>query len=680
MNEKYSEEQIQGFPFMDENLDLEKRVGDLLGRLTLEEKFKLSSGRMMWHTKPIKRIGVKPFTMYDGPHGVRTDTMGEIKSTYFPSAICRAATWNPKLSYDFGKAVAEEVRDVGAHMLLAPGINIQRTPMNGRTFEYQTEDPYLNKVLAVATVKGIQSQRIAACVKHFVCNNQETNRFTVSSQVSERALQEIYLPAFKATVLEADAWSFMTCYNKVNGIFGSENINLLKERLMGEWDFRGFTVSDWNATAYTNTAECVKAGLSLEMPTAKKYNKKNLRKAFEEGGFSEEDLNDNIRRLIRVMFLVGLYDDEKAVSKGSRNTPEHQAIALKIAEEGIVLLKNKNAILPLNINNIKKIAVLGPNANLRIAGDDILSGGGSSVNYPPFEISPLDGLKEKCLNQVELTEIPSEADATIIFAGLNHDHGMDAEGEDKSSFELPREQIELIQKTTKECANTIIVLINGSPIAMDEWIDSVSSVVEAWYGGMEAGKAIASVIFGDTNPSGKLTITFPKKLSDSPAHVSKRTFPGDDKVFYDEGIFVGYRHFDTRDIEPLFPFGFGLSYTTFSYENLIIDKKKIRSDDVIKVSIDVTNSGKIKGKEIVQLYVQDVVSSIERPTKELKRFEKVSLRPNETKTVIFELIKEDFTFYNETSNSWLVENGTFNILVGSSSRDIRLKGEVEYLA
>ena len=679
MNNTYSEEEIERLPFMDKNLDLEKRVEDLLGRLTIEEKFKLSSGRFMWQTKPIKRLGVKPFIMYDGPHGVRPDTMREIKSTYFPSAICRAATWNPKLSYDFGKAVAEEVREVGAHMLLAPGINIHRTPMNGRTFEYQTEDPYLNKVLAVATVKGIQSQRIAACVKHFICNNQETNRLTVSSEVSERALQEMYLPAFKATVLEADAWSFMTCYNKVNGIYGSENINLLRERLMGEWGFRGFTVSDWNATAFTNTAGCVKAGLSLEMPTAKKYNKSKMIKAFREGQFGVDNLNDNIRRLIRVMLLVGLYDDEKAIPKGSRNTPEHQAIARKIAEEGIVLLKNENASLPLNINKIKKIAVLGPNKNYKLVGDDFLSGGGSSVNFPPYEISPLEGLKEKCLNRVEVTNVPSEADATIIFAGLNHDSGKDAEGEDKNSFELPSEQIELIQKTSKECSNTIIVLINGSPIAMNSWIDSVSSVVEAWYGGMEAGKAIASVIFGDTNPSGKLTITFPKRLSDSPAHVSKRTFPGDDKVYYDEGIFVGYRHFDARDIAPLFPFGFGLSYTTFSYENLMIDKNKIRSDDEIKVSVDVTNSGSVEGKEIVQLYVQDVESSVERPIKELKRFEKVFLHPNETKTVLFELKKEDLSFYNETVNSWIVENGTFKILVGSSSRDIRLQGEIEYI-
>jgi len=678
MNETYSEKQLKNLPFMNRNLDLEERVEDLLGRLTLEEKFKLSSGRRMYHTKPIKRLGIKPFTMFDGPHGVRADDTGEIKSTYFPSAICRAATWNPELSQEFGKAVAEEVRDVGAHMLLAPGINIQRTPMCGRTFEYQTEDPHLNKVLAVATVKGIQSQKIAACVKHFICNNQETNRFTVSSEVSERALQEIYLPAFKATVLEADAWSFMTCYNKVNGTYGSENYNLLRERLMGEWRFRGFTVSDWSATVYTNTAECVKAGLSLEMPTAVKYKKTHMMKAFQEGKITEDDLNDNIKRLLRVMFLVGLYDAENTLPRGSRNTPEHQAIARKISEEGIVLLKNEKALLPLDINIIKKLAVIGPNANLKLLSRGLYSGH-SSDSFPPYEITPLEGLKQKCKGKVEIIDTPSKADITIIFAGLNHDRGMDSEWEDKSVFELPSEQIELINKTVKENPKTIVVLINGSPIAMEDWIDNIPSVIEAWYGGMEAGKAIANVLFGDTNPSGKLTITFPKRLSDSPAHVSKRTFPGADKVYYDEGIFVGYRHFDTKDIEPLFPFGFGLSYTTFSYESLIIEKKKIRDDDVIKVSFDVTNSGKIEGKEIVQLYVQDVESSVERPTKELKRFEKVSLHPNETKTVIFQLKKEDLSFYSETANSWIVENGAFNILVGSSSRDIRLQGEIEYL-
>ena len=679
MSKNYSEEELYQLPFRNESLELEERIRDLLSRLTLEEKFKLCSGRLMWHTKPIKRLGVKPFTMYDGPHGVRPDTMGEIKSTYFPSAICRAATWDPELSHEFGKAVAEEVRDVGAHMLLAPGINIQRTPMNGRTFEYQTEDPHLNKILAVATVKGIQSQKIAACVKHFVCNNQETNRFTVSSEVSERALQEIYLPAFKATVQEADAWSFMTCYNKVNGIYGSENYNLLRERLMEQWGFRGFTVSDWNATANTSTGSCVTAGLSLEMPTAKKYNKRNMKKAFQEGKFTEDSLNDNIKRLLRVMFLVGLFDDKNTLPSGNRNTLEHQSIARKIAENGIVLLKNKDALLPLNIDKLKKLAIVGPNANLKFGGGDMLAGGGSSVNYPPYEITPLEGLKQKCRDRVEIIETPSKADVTILFVGLNHEHGMDAEGEDRNKFELPLEQIELIKRTVKQNPNTIVILINGSPIAMSDWIDSVPSVIEAWYGGMEVGNAIANVLFGDVNPSGKLPLTFPKKLSDSPAHNSERSFPGvEERVFYDEGIYVGYRYFDKEQIDPLFPFGYGLSYTTFNYENLKLDKEKFTKNDTVTVSLDIVNSGNRSGMEIIQLYIQDIKSSIDRPPNELKQFKKVKLEQNERKTVELTLNFDDFSFYDDSTHSWVVEPGTFNILLGSSSRDIHLQKEIEY--
>jgi len=679
VSKNYSEEELSQLPFRDESLELEERVKDLLSRLTLAEKFKLCSGRLMWHTKRIKRLGVKPFTMYDGPHGVRDETMGKTKSTYFPSAICRAATWDPKLSYAFGKAIAEEVREVGAHMLLAPGINIQRTPMNGRTFEYQTEDPHLNKILAVAAVKGIQSQRIAACVKHFVCNNQETNRFTSSSEVSERALQEIYLPAFKATVQEADAWSFMTCYNKVNGIYGSENYNLLRERLMENWGFRGFTVSDWLATAYTSTEGCVNAGLCLEMPTSKMLSKASLKKAFQEGKFSEETLNGNIKRLLRVMFLVGLFDDKSTLSSGSRNTPEHQSIARKIAENGIVLLKNKSALLPLNIDELKKLAVVGPNAGNKFGGGDVLSGGGSSVNYPPYEITPLEGLKKKCKDRVEIIETPSKADVTILFAGLNHDHGMDAEGEDRNSFELPSEQIELIKRTVKQNPNTIVVLINGSPLPMSDWIDSVPSVVEAWYGGMEVGTAIANVLFGDVNPSGKLPLTFPKKLSDSPAHKSERTFPGvEEKVFYDEGIYVGYRHFDKEKIEPLFPFGYGLSYTTFNYENLKLNKEKFSKNDTITVSVDIVNTGNRSGMEVIQLYVQDIESTTDRPPKELKQFAKVKLEQNERKTVEFNLNVGDFSFYDDSTHRWVVEPGTFNILIGSSSRAIHLQKEIEY--
>jgi len=666
-------EDISSLPFMNSSLGLEARIEDLLGRLTLKEKFKLCSGRM-WYTKKIKRLSIESFAMYDGPHGVRPDDTGEIKCTYFPSAICRASTWDPVLSQKFGKAIAEEVRELGAHMILAPGINIQRTPMCGRTFEYQTEDPFLNKKLAVAVVKGIQSQKIAACVKHFICNNQETNRFTVSSEVSERALQEIYFPAFKATVVEADAWSFMSCYNKVNGIYGSEDFNLIRERLMGKWGFRGFVVSDWDATAFTSTEGGVNAGLSLEMPTRKIYKVKRMQRVLDEGKFTLEYLDDNIRRLLRVMFLVGMFDNENNLSPGSRNTPEHQAIARKTAENGMVLLKNQNNILPLDMKEIKKIAILGPNANLKTS-----QGGGSSENFPPYEITPYDGMKEKCGEKIEIIDSASNADVAILFVGLNHDENMDAEHTDKTSFDLPSEQVELIKQTAKINPNTIVVLISGSPISMSNWLEDVPAILEAWYGGLEAGHAIADILCGDINPSGKLPITFPKKLSDSPAHVSKRTYPGDDKVFYDEGIFVGYRHFDTKDIELLFPFGHGLSYTTFAYENIMINEEKVRGDDTFKVSVDVINSGKHIGAEVVQLYVQDIESSVERPLKELKGFKKVNLNPREKTNVVFELEKSDLSFYDDVSGKWKVEEGLFNILIGSSSRDIRLQCKIEYI-
>jgi len=674
MSEKVSKEELLKLPFFNSNLSLEKRVEDLLNRLTIQEKFKLLSGRRWWYTKPIERLGIKSFAMHDGPHGVRVDNKGKIRSTYFPSAICRAATWNPKLSHKFGVAIAEEIREVGAHMLLAPGINIQRTPMCGRTFEYQTEDPYLNKILTVETVKGIQSQRIAACVKHFICNNQETNRFTVNSEVSERALQEIYYPAFKAAVQEADAWSIMSCYNKVNGTYGSEHEHLLREVLMDEWGFRGFVVSDWGATrTSTSTESLMNAGLTLEMPTENKYVPSILEKVLDENKFTEEILNDNIKRLLRVMFLVGLFDDYSTLPKGSRNTSGHQSLARRIAEEGIVLLKNEEDILPLNMEKTKKIALLGPMLNKRTYLD-----GGSSTNFPPYEIKPLEGLNEKCKGKIEIVESALEADVTLIIAGLRHKRGMDVEGEDRKSFKLPTPQIELITSTVEENPNTIVVL-TGTPVSMHEWIEKVPTVIQLWYAGMEAGHALAGIIFGDINPSGKLPITFPKNLSDSPAHVSERTFPGDKNVFYDEGIFVGYRHFDTHDYEPLFPFGHGLSYTHYVYENLKLSNKQISGDESLTVSLDVTNTGDRKGAEVIQLYIQDVESSLERPFKELKRFNKVILNPKEKLTIDFDIGKDDLSFYDENLQNWIIEKGEFNVLIGSSSRDIRLQGKFEYL-
>jgi len=709
MSETYSEEELLKLPYMNSDLDLEERVDDLLERLTLDEKIKLLSGRKIFQVPPIKRLGVPAFKMTDGPKGVGTGVILGKRRSYFPIPLCRTATWNPKLSEKFGIAVAEEVRDAGRHIILAPGINIIRTPLCGRNFEYQTEDPYLNKVSAVAMVKGVQSQRISACVKHYAANNQELNRFKISSEVSERALQEIYLPAYEATVKEADAWSFMACYNRVNGTHGCEDEKLVRNTLMNEWGFRGFMMSDWFATRFTKTLECMKAGLSMEMPGNVKaffnknqafcYNDKNIKKLLEDGSLTEDLLDDNLKRFLRVMFLVGLFDAPDSLPQGKPTCPEHHAIAREIAEEGIVLLKNDNDILPLDINSIKKLAVIGPNSDKKHS-----FGGGSSIVKAKYEITPFKGLKSKCKGKVKIVSKSEKADAVILVVGLKHKRFYDSENFDRLILELPSEQIDLINETTKKNPNTIVVLINGSPVAMDGWLENVPAVLEAWFPGMEGGNVIADVIFGDVNPSGKLPVTFPKKLTDSPAHDSYKTYPGiktwdkikegdmeikndqirikygrGDKVYYDEGVFVGYRHFDTKGIDPLFPFGHGLSYTTFKYDNLKISKQTVSGDEKFNVSVDITNSGKRAGAEVAQIYVQDVESSVERPLKELKGFKKAKLDPGAKETIVFELGKKDLSFYDEKSSSWIAEKGQFIIIVGSSSRDIRLEEKIEYL-
>ncbi|MHA1266651.1 MAG: glycoside hydrolase family 3 C-terminal domain-containing protein [Candidatus Helarchaeota archaeon] len=692
MAKKYTKQELANLPFMDMTLDIEKRVDDLLNRLTFEEKCNLCSGRWwaLFHTKPIKRLRIKAWKMTDGPTGVGAlGTYFCKKTTYFPVAICRCATWNPQLSERFGVAVAQEVRSVKRGMLLAPGINIQRTPLCGRTFEYQTEDPFLNAVTAVAMVKGIQSQGIAACVKHYACNNQDINRLTVSAEVSERALREIYLPAFEATVREADAWSFMACYNQVNGVYGCENKVLLYDLLREEWGFRGFVVSDWFATSRVTSPEaCVNVGLSLEMPNLLnrgRMNKKKLLQAFNAGKFTEETLNENVRRLLRVMFLTGHFDKKETLPPGSRNTSEHIAVARAIAEEGMVLLKNEGNLLPLNLEKLRKIAVLGPNAKRKHA-----FGGGSSMIRAVYEITPYQGIKNKCAGKVELVRDPAEADAAILIVGLRHKKHQDSEGSDRTQLALSPKQVTLITETVKANPHTVVVLVNGSPITMDGWIDKVPAILEAWYAGMEGGNVLADILFGDINPSGKLPITFPKRLEDSPAHKSERTYPGikirnekgkvtDEKVYYEEGIFVGYRYFDTKQIEPLFPFGHGLSYTTFKYDNLTIDPPSIAGDAKTIVTLELKNSGARAGAEVVQLYVQDVKASVERPLKELKGFKKIWLEPGQRTSVSFELTKSALSYYDETTHSWTAEKGLFKILVGSSSRDIRLEGDLEYL-
>ncbi len=580
MAKKYSQSALKELPLMNQSLDLEKRVDDLLNRLTLDEKIRLSGGRYDFCSiKPVKRLGIPSFKMTDGPHGVGgVGLMGTRfgKCTYFPVGISRAATWNLELSEKFGEAIAEEVRSYGFHMNLQPAINIHRTPLCGRTFEYQSEDPYLNAKTVVAVVKGVQSKRIAACVKHYAVNNQEKSRWSVNAIVDERTLREIYLPAYEAAVREADAWSFMACYNQVNGYYGCENKYLIRDRLMDEWGFRGFVVSDWFAARNTASTEaCMNAGVSLEMPTHLKYRPGRIKKALKEGFVKEETYNENVRRLLRVMFLTGMFDDPDTLPECSRNTPEHRAIARKIGEESCVLLKNENGILPLDFEKIKTIAVLGSLAKYRftINTTDLLTfkwlfkSGGSSAIHSYHEYTAMDGMKNKCGDKVEIVKDPAIADAAIVVVGLTHGGGGDSEGSDKPSLELPRKHVKLIKQTVEKNPKTIVVLITGSPVSMDGWLDKVPAVIELWQCGMDAGNIMADIIFGDVNPSGKLPITFPKILSDSPAHASVRTYPGGKNVYYDERIYVGYRHFDTKNIEPLFPFGFGLSYTTFQYDN-----------------------------------------------------------------------------------------------------------------
>jgi beta-glucosidase len=534
--------------------------------------------------------------------------------------------------------------------------------------------------MAIPFVQGVQSQRIGSCVKHYAANNQETDRRSNSSEVDERTLHEIYLRAFREIVLEADPWSIMTCYNMVNGVYGSENKYLLREVLMQRWSFKGFAMTDWFATRNIKTTEgCINAGLSLEMPWPNRYKLKSLEAAHSEGKFTEDTLDDLVRRYIRVMFLTGVFDDSSTLPKGERNTLRHQELARRAGEEGMVLLKNEGNILPLDIGSIDKVALLGPNLKKKFGR--ILSGGSSAV-VPPHEITPLKGMEERLKDRGRIVSDVSEADVAIVFAGLNHSKGQDSESGDRSSLDLPEKQIRLIIETAEANSNTIVVLIAGSPIAMDEWLGTVPVVLNAWYSGMEGGRAIANVLFGDVNPSGRLPLTFPMKLSDSPAHSTgdPRTFPGvDKKVYYDEGIFVGYRWFDDKNIDPLFPFGYGLSYTEFEHRNLHLDKQSISNiDDVIVASVEIENIGSRVGSEVVQLYFKDTECSIPRPPKELAGFEKVRIDPGEAKNVKVKIRARDLAFYDTEGHEWKVEPGNFKIFAGKSSRDINQETEFLY--
>lgn len=644
--------------------------------LTLKEKFRLLTSpgyRRLYSTKPIKRIGVPSFRMTDGPLGVAMHSSGLKKCTRFPASVSLAATWDQSLAKAMGSAIAEEVRAVGRHMVLAPGINICRTPLCGRTFEYLGEDPFLTKEVASAFVKGVQDRGIGACVKHFAANNQETDRTSASSEIDERTLHEIYLRAFEAVVKEAQPWSVMAAYNKLNGVYCSENRQLIREILIDKWGFNGFVVSDWFATRpIKSTAQCVNAGLSLEMPVPSKYKHKSLDASFRAGEFTEETLDDLVYRLVRIMFLSGAFSKGPVAAPAARNTQGHRDLARRIAEEGTVLLKNENGLLPLQMQELKKIALVGP--NLKKKYGRFLSGG-SSAAVPPYEITPLLGLKEKLAGKVEMTNNVESADAAIVFVGLDHKKGNDSETADRSILELPSSQVELIRNTAELNPRTVVVVMAGSPIGMQEWIEEVHSVVLPWYPGMEGGRAIANILFGDASPSGKLPLTFPRHLSDSPAHStgSRRSYPGDEKkrVFYDEGICIGYRWFDEKEIEPLFPFGYGLSYTKFLYGGIRCNKETLVGlTDNLTIDVELENSGAYWGGETVQVYAHSEEPLVKRPPKELVGFAKLNLAPGEQGRTSIVVKAADLAYYDVNQHDWRIDQGSHELLVGNSSRHI----------
>jgi beta-glucosidase len=796
--------------------NIELRIDGLLKQMTLEEKIDLLGGTG-FETKPIDRLGIPSLNMCDGPLGV---VRGQ--STAFPSGILMGATWNPELIFKLGSALAEEVKAKGRHVILGPCVNIARLPMGGRNFESFGEDPYLTSSIAVDYIKGVQKENVAATIKHFAVNNQEHERMFVDVQVDERALNEIYFPAFKAAVEEANVFAVMSAYNKLNGHYCSENEYLLKRKLKDEWNFDGLVMSDWGAVH--SSIPTFNNGLDLEMPEGKYLNKDSLFDKLKSGELSQVLLDDKIRRILRVMFSIGLFDEYK-YDPANLNSDEHKQLALEVAKEGIVLLKNQNNILPLKIDQLKSVAVIGPTSNIAVTG-----GGGSSKVSPFYEISPLEALKQKIGDKIKLNfaqgitingtikpvkpeflytditgnengltgeyftnknlegepfkvrvdtiinfswdwetpfaDFPGDkfsvrwsgylkvdktdnytidvssddgvrlyldekliiddwsdhaemtnsystnleagkfykiklefyenggaaicrlglrkadsdlfddaitaaksSDVALVFVGTNYTY--ESEGFDRQNLILPQNQDELIKKVWEANPKTIVILTTGSPVLMNQWIDKVPAVLESWFAGEQIGNAIAEIILGETNPSGKLPVTFPMRWEDCSAYETYKKEEGISQ--YTDGIFVGYRHFEKNKIKPLFPFGYGLSYTQFEYSDIKVTKDKFSADDSISVSFKVKNIGALKGKEVAQLYISDPVCSVERPVKELKRFAKIELNPGEQKEISFNIYPKDLMFYDKV---WKIERGEFILMVGGSSSDIKLKTSV----
>ena len=656
---------------------MERDLKKIVSEMTLEEKAGMCSGLDFWHLKEVEHLGIPKVMVSDGPHGLRKqDEKGDhlgindsIKAVCFPPAVLSACSFDRGLMEEMGKAIGREAQANDVSVVLGPAVNIKRSPLCGRNFEYYSEDPYLAGEIAAAFVKGVQSQHVGTSIKHFAANNQEYRRMSSSSEVDERTLREIYFPAFETAVKKAQPYTFMCSYNQINGTFASENKWLLTDVLRGEWGFKGYVMSDWGAV--NDRVKGLEAGLELEMPASGGDNDAMIVKAVKDGALEEKILDQAVERILRIIFE---YADHRKPQEFTMEKDHEEA--QHIAEESMVLLKNENHILPLKTS--EKAAFIGGFArNPRFQG-----GGSSHINCfkttNVLDSVPCDAqvvyaegfpadrdFYDKALAD-EAVKAAAEADKAVIFAGLPE--SFESEGYDRSHMRLPECQNRLITEILKVQPNTVIVLHNGSPVEMP-WLGEIKGLLETYLGGQAGGAAAANILYGKINPSGKLAETMPLKLSDNPSYLN---FGGGEKVEYREGIFVGYRYYDTKEMDVAFPFGYGLSYTTFAYSNLKLSMENPTEKDTVMVSADVTNTGKSAGKEVVQLYIRDLTGSAIRPEKELKGFEKVFLEPGETKTVTMELNKRSFAWYNTELHDWFAASGDYEILVGASSRDIRL--------
>ena len=714
--------------YLDETKPLEQRVEDALKRMNLQEKLKVIHAQSKFSSAGVPRLGIHEVWTDDGPHGVRPEVLWDEwdqagwtndSCVAFPALTCLAATWNPEMSLLYGKSVGEEARFREKDVLLGPGVNIYRTPLNGRNFEYMGEDPYLSSRMVVPYIQGLQSNGVAACVKHYALNNHEVNRHNTNVIVDDRALYEIYLPAFKAAVQEGKAWAIMSSYNLYEGHHVGQNKRLLDDILRGEWKFDGVVISDWGGVH--NTDQAIAHGIDMEFGSwtdglsngaSNAYDNYYLANPYlqriKEGKVGTKELDDKVRRVLRLMFRTSMNTRKPF---GSMRSPEHYAAARRIGEEGIVLLKNEGNVLPINLDGVKKIAVIGENAVKMMT-----VGGGSSSLKVQREISPLQGIRTRVGNKAEVVyargyvgdasgeyngvvtgqnlqddrspeeliaeavQVAKEADYVIFIGGLNKSAGQDCEDSDRASLGLPYGQDQVIEALAAANSNLIVVNISGNAVAMP-WIEQVPAIVQDWYLGSEAGTSLASVLMGDVNPSGKLPMTFPVRLEDVPAHqlgeyTGERTQDTVD-IKYNEGIFVGYRWADKqKKVKPLFPFGYGLSYTTFEYGKPTADAQTMTADGELTIRVSVKNTGAREGQEVVQLYISDKKAYLPRPVKELKGFRKIKLAPGEEKEVTFTIRKDALSFFDADKHEWVAEPGKFEAIIAASAADI--KGKVPF--